>query len=252
MAFKPRSRTTFGIPPKTPATEVSLDTRSFVRQAPAQLRDKPCNTVQQRLWMDITDLDTTNLEKTDEKYDSNMWKNFKFVRSNVSAGSLARTNSRSTSKKSELPRAVEPKVDEDKIIKGMVADMYPLRIPKASTIGHNTYDKFLNEAKLRDQKRKTIDHQFGRTQEYQGKVLRIKSECRAPPINLEGEIIPPDDFRKYPQRPVVMEEDTWFYQKPLSYVAQTSRPYTGSPSSVFRYGTPWKRGLTGRGPYPGQ
>ncbi|XP_031572517.1 uncharacterized protein LOC116306581 [Actinia tenebrosa] len=248
MAFKPRSRTTFGIPPKKPASEVCLDTRSFVRQAPLKLRDKPCSTVQQRLWMDITNLDTTNLEKTDEEYDSNMWKNLKFVRSNVSAGSLARTTSRASSKKAELPRAVEPKVEEDKRIRGMVADIYPLRIPKASTIGDNTYNKFLNEAKLRDKKRNTIERQFGRTQEFQGKVLRIKSECRAPPINVEGEIIPPDDFKKYPQ--MVMEEDSWFYQKPLSYVAQTSRPYTGSPSSVFRYGTPWKRGLTGKGSYP--
>lgn len=247
MAFKPRSRTTFGIPPKIPSSEVILDTRSFVRQAPSLLRDKPCSTAQQRLWMDVTDLDTTNIDKIDDEYNSNMWKNFKFVRSKASAGNLERKSGISSSKRKViLPVHNKPNVDKDPHVRNMIADTYPLRLPKPSNIGQNTYGKFLNEAKLREQKRQRIGLQLEKTQNFQERVLKIRSECRAPPINVEGEIIPPLEFKKYPHKVVDFIDEAEFDVKPLSYVAQTARPYTGSPGSALRSGgSPWRQGLKG-------
>lgn len=249
MSFKPRSKTTFGIPPKIPASEVILDTRSFVRQAPATLRDKPCNTAQQRLWIDITDLDTTNIEKTDDEYNSNMWKNFKFVRPKASAGSLAHSRGISTPKRHKvinLPSHRKPNVDEDPAVRNMIADTYPLKLPKPSKIGGSTYSKFLNEANLREQKRQRIGLQLAKTQGLQDRVLRIRSECRAPPVNIEGEILPPPEFKKYAHKVSVeyIEDETMLEPKPLSYVAQTARPYTGSPSES-RAASPWKHGVRG-------
>ena len=242
MAFKPRSKTTFGIPPKIPASEVILDSRSFVRQAPSALRDKPCSTTQQRLWMDVTELDTSNIEQTDEQYDSNMWKNFKFVRSKASAGSLARSSSNSISK---LPKYEKPSVHQDPHIRAMVADIYPLKLPKSSNIGGNTYDKFLNEAKLREEKRQRIGLQLERTQDFQERVLKIRSECRAPPIDFEGGIIPPSDFRKYPQRAVALYIDDayWLDPKPLSYVAQATDRQDRYLNAGNRLGDRWADGL---------
>lgn len=249
MSFKPRSKTTFGIPPKIPTSEVILDTRSFVRQAPTELRDKTLNTAQQRLWIDITNLDTANIDKTDEEYNSNMWKNFKFVRSKASAGSLARSSGISTPKKHikiTAPSHNIPNVESDPRVRHMIAESYPLKLPKPSRIGGSTYAKFLNEANLRDEKRQRIHLQLSKSQEPQERVLKIWSECRAPPLGVEGEILPPPDFKKYPYKSLeYIEDEAWIDPRHLSYVAQTSRPYTGSPGSA----SPWKHGVRGNQQY---
>lgn len=247
MAFKPRSRTTFGIPQKNPASEVILDSRSFVRQAPISLRDKSCSSTQQRLWIDVTDLDTTNIESIDDEYNSNMWKNFKFVRSKASAGSLERKSGTSTSRERIiLPVHKKPNVNKDPHVRRMIADTYPLKIPKPSSIGQNTYDKFLNEAKLREEKKQIIGLQLSKNQGFQNRVLKIRSECRAPPINLEGEIVPPIEYKKYPHKAIDFIDEAELDVKPLSYVAQTTRPYAGSPESDFRpTWSPWRQGVKG-------
>ncbi|KAJ7370948.1 hypothetical protein OS493_028559 [Desmophyllum pertusum] len=91
MAFSPRSKTTYGLPlRKESPTELTYDLKSFVRQAPHDERDKPPNTAQQRLWLDITHMDTSQLQQIDDDYNSNMWKNFKFVRPKHSANFATR------------------------------------------------------------------------------------------------------------------------------------------------------------------
>ncbi|EDO49159.1 predicted protein [Nematostella vectensis] len=252
MAFLPRSRKTFGIPVRRqPVPEVLMDTRSFVRQAPCLLPHRTTNTVQQRLWLDITELDTTNIEHKDEQYNSNMWKNFKFVRSKQSAAESSKTLSPQPKErilKQGDARLIDMETDHH--VRGNIADIYPLKVPHPSRIGDNTYDKFLGEAKLTERKRNRIARQLQNSQDFRIRQMKIRSECRAPPLNWEGEIVPPQTFRRYPHRfNYDQEEDE--QKLSYSYVSKNTRPYTGSPGSEYqRYGTPWKDGLRGRKPPP--
>ena len=230
MAFCPRSKTTFGLPSrKEPPSELSFDFNSFVRQAPYDERDKPLNTAQHRLWMDITDLDTSKLQQIDDQYNSNMWKNFKFVRPKHSAN-YGQQNTSAASK-------------------GMIAEIYPLTLPKPSSIGENTYHKFLRETKLPQVKQKIVGWQKQRRQELQSRTLKVESECRAPPTDWEGNILPPANFKRYPRNESIFSADEWQYVYP-SYSSPTPGKHYTLPNSPYsRQGTPWHYGLRVRRPH---
>ena len=229
MAFSPRSKTTFGLPPKKMLpTVTSLELHSFVRQAPCEERDKPPNTAQHRLWLDITRLDTTTLNNIDDKYNSNMWKNFKFVRSKHSANEGEQTQLRTSAE--------------------MIAELYPLQAPKSSSVGENTYHKFLQEVKFPERKQNTAAWQKLGKQELQSRRLKIRSECRAPPLDWEGRIVPPTNFKRYTRPlPSVFSEhwDVCFSSFPDAQ--QMYSPHYSSPYPCL--GTPSRYGLRVRGPY---
>lgn len=231
MAFCPRSKSTFGLPSsKDPPSEDTFHFRSFVRQAPYDERDKPLNTAQQRLWLDITHLDTTRLQQIDDKYNSNMWKNFKFVRSKHSAR-YGEQNSPAASQ-------------------GMIAEIYPLSLPKPSSIGEHTYHKFLQETKLPQKKQKIIGWQKQGRQELQSRALKVQSECRAPPTDWEGNILPPANYKRYPRPERIFSADDWQYICPsYNSPALTKTLYTQPNSPYSRQGTPWNYGLRVRRPH---
>ena len=231
MAFSPRSKTTFGLPLRNESpSELTYDLKSYVRQAPYDERDKPPNTAQQRLWLDITHVDTSQLQQIDNDYNSNMWKNFKFVRPKHSANFGARNS---------VPSSP-----------GMIADIYPLTVPKPSRIGNNTYQKFLQEVKLLPQtKQKIIGWQKQGRQELQSRTLKVQSECRAPPTDWEGNILPPANYRRYPRPESILSADD-FVQCYPSYSSPAPRKVRSIPSSSVysRQGTPWHYGLRVRRP----
>lgn len=233
MAFSPRSKTTFRLPlRKESPSELTFDLNSFVRQAPHDERDKPPNTAQQRLWLDITHLDTSQFEQIDDNYNSNMWKNFKFVRPKHSAD-------RDGGRKS-LQSPV-----------GMIADIYPVSVPKPSRIGENTYQKFLQEVKLPQTKQKIVGWQGQGRQKLQSRTLKVQSECRAPPIDWEGNILPPANYKRYPRPETILSTDD-FVQFYPSYNSPFPRKILSSiPSSSLysRQGTPWHYGLRVRRPH---
>ena len=232
MAFSPRSKTTFGLPlRKEPPSEVAFDLNSFVRQAPHDERDKPLNTAQHRLWLDMTHLDTAKLQQIDDKYNSNMWKNFKFVRPKDSANYGERNS----------PEAS----------KGMIAEIYPLTVPKPSSIGKNTYHKFLQETKLPETKQKIIRWQKQGRQQLQSRALKVKSECRAPPTDWEGNILPPTNFKRYPRPESRWSADDWQYVYPSYSITPAPRKvlYTLPNSPYSRQGTLWHYGLRVRRPH---
>lgn len=235
MAFSSRSKTTFGLPPrKESPSELTFDLNSFVRQAPHDEKDKPLNTAQQRLWLDITQLDTTQLEKIDDKYNSNMWKNFKFVRPKDSADRERGRNSL------QYPDGIY-----------MIADIYPLSVPKPSRIGDHTYQKFLQEVKLPPTTQKIVGWQKKGKQEIQSRTLQVQSECRAPPLDWEGNILPPAKYKRYPRMDTLLSPDQFVAFYP-SYSSPFPRKIPSMPSSslysLSRQGTPWHYGLRVRRP----
>lgn len=233
MAFSPRSNTAFGLPPrKESPLELAFDLNSFVRQAPHDERDKPLNTAQQRLWLDITHLDTTQLEQIDDDYNSNKWKNFKFVRPKHSAD-------RERGRKSLQSPA------------GMIADIYPLSVPKPSRIGDHTYQKFLQEVKLPPTIQKVVGWQKQGKQELQSRTLKAQSECRAPPLDWEGNIIPPAKYKRYPRM------ETFLSDEFVPFYSSYSTPFprkihsirSSSLYSPSRQGIPWHYGLRVKRPH---
>ena len=227
MAFSPRSKTTLGLPTrKEPASAFEFDLRSFIRQAPNDDRKKPENTAQHSLWLDITRHDVSNLQNIDDQYNSNMWKNFKFVRTQHSGRRISKQAS-----------------------KGTIADIYPLTLPKPSSIDENTYGKFLQETKFPVKKQKILDlQQQGTRQILQSRTLKVHSECRAPPIDWEGNILPPANFRKYPRRRSIYSTDDWeyIYRSYTSPAVSRKINYTLPNSPYSREGTPWHYGVRGR------
>lgn len=231
MAFCPRSKATFGLPlRKEPSSEVAFDLNSFVRQAPYDERDKPLNTAQHSLWLDITHLDTSKIQQIDDKYNSNMWKNFKFVRPKHSANYGDRNPQQAS--------------------KGKIAEIYPLTLPKPSRIGENSYHKFLQETKLPQNKQKIVGWQKQGRQEFQSRTLKVQSECRAPPIDWEGNILPPANYKRYPSPQSNLSADNWQYLYPSYSLPAPRRMQHTLPNSPYaRQGTPWHYGLHVRRPH---
>ena len=230
MAFSLRSRTTFGLPQRNDRPlELAFDLNSFVRQAPYDERDKPINTAQHRLWLDMSHLDTSTMQQIDEKYNSNMWKNFKFVRPRHSANYG----------KQSSPEAS----------RGLIAEIYPLTLPKPSSIGENTYHKFLQETKLPKNKHKIVGWQKQGKEHFQSRILKVKSQCRAPPIDWEGNILPPTNYKRYPRPQSDFSNNDWQYLYPsYSSPAPSKMQYTLPDSPYSRQGTPWRYGLRVRRP----
>lgn len=158
-----------------------------------------------------------------------MWKNFKFVRPKHSANFATRKS---------VPSSA-----------GMIADIYPLAVPKPSRIGKNSYHKFLHEAKLPQAKQKIIGWQKQGTQELQSRTLKVQSECRAPPTDWEGNILPPPNYKRYPRPESILSTDDYFqgYPSYSSPVPKRVRSITSS-SLYSRQGTPWHYGLRVRRP----
>ena len=192
---------------------------SFVRQAPVDERDKQANNAQQRLWLDMTE-EGFDLTQVDDNYNSNMWKNFRFVR--------ARSSTAAQGKVRDTTQA-------------LVADAYPLALPRPSSIGGNTYHKYLQESKLGERKRYRIEAtlQKGGRREQEKTHLKLRSDCRAPPTDWEGNILPPENFRRYP-RPMLLDEAEDY--SPLPYTNCTFVASSPTPS-YSRSGTPWRYGL---------
>ena len=230
MAFSPRPKASLGIPTRAePVSDSRLEARSFFREAPCSYRDKPPNTTQHRLWLDISAIDITEMEKMDKDYNSNLWKNFRFVRSGKTLkGSGSKTN---------ISVPVVLKTDHERAFRDDVAKNYPLKIPKPSRVGEHTYEKFIGLARFSDEKRKTIQLHTKKTQNLEKKELKIRSECRAPPLDCEGHLLPPANFKKYPKF-VEWKDET--EDRPLPYTTTGRNNYTIGRSKMHTAQSSWR------------
>ncbi len=82
-----------------------------------------------------------------------------------------------------------------------VSTLYPINIPSPSQIGMNTLSSFYQENKRNMFKTdKTYKLAVARSENEATimKYLRLKSEMRNPPLDYNGNILPPKNFKIYP------------------------------------------------------
>jgi len=141
--------------------------REFTNQHP---------TVEQRLWTEAGKYEAPFPARPDTSYNSNIWRNFrKQFGLNFSA--------------------------EGRKVTDIIAAMYPLNIPAPSNVGDNSFEKYIKETKLfQDEKRKNLAIRRTKTEVNEFKQLKYKSDGRHPPINDKGNILPPENYKKYAQR----------------------------------------------------
>jgi hypothetical protein len=108
-------------------------------------------------------------------FDSNIWRNFR-----NSAGVMGQ-------RKSTVSEAI--------------SEMYPINIPSPSQVGSHTLAKYYEENKKNLFKvHKNYSQAVAKADKEATimKFLRLKSEMRNPPMDWDGNIIPPRNFVKYP------------------------------------------------------
>lgn len=90
---------------------------------------------------------------------------------------------------------------EGRKIGDIIATMYPLNIPAPSRVGAHTFDKYLRESKVfRNEKFEALAINRTRADVKDFKRLRVKSDARNPPLDELGNILPPENFKKYEHR----------------------------------------------------
>lgn len=132
-----------------------------------------------QLWLEAGKLDKMNLkiEQPDPEvtFSSNMWRNF---------------------------RATSGLTEEKKnSVTASVSSLYPITIPCPSQVGSNTLSNFFDQNRYNMFKTdKTFNLAVARVENEATfmKFLRLKSELRNPPLDYDGSILPPKNFKKYP------------------------------------------------------
>ncbi|XP_069484600.1 testis-expressed protein 52 [Ambystoma mexicanum] len=126
-------------------------------------------------WVDISRLPPLFPLRPDKPYDSNLWR--RLTSGNLSDESVSRTSHKS-------------------------ACGSPIKsIPPPSRMTENTFLKFLSSRVLfLDEKRR--EQVISRTEKElkESERLILRSECRDPPRDSTGNILPPKDFKRYPVR----------------------------------------------------
>ncbi|WAR02938.1 TEX52-like protein [Mya arenaria] len=161
--------------------------RLAVRKPPKTMLNIECNhylrsntetfahghpTVEYKLWLEAGKHDAPFPQRPDESFNANVWRNFRRQYGfHTSAGG----------KMSDI-----------------IAAMYPLNIPSPSKVGQQTFEKYIRETRLfNDDKFKSMAMSRTKADLEEFRKLRIKSMSRNPPIDEQGHILPPENFKKY-------------------------------------------------------
>lgn len=135
-----------------------------------------------RLWLEAGKLDKLNFKveqaDPDVTFNSNLWRNF-----------------RSTSGLMESSRS---NVSE------AISTLYPISIPSASQVGSNTLSNYFEQNRYNMFKNdKSYNLAVARVENEATfmKYLRLKSELRNPPLDYDGSVLPPKNFKTYPPVP---------------------------------------------------
>lgn len=134
-----------------------------------------------QLWLEAGKMDKANYRSATAdpavSFDSNMWRNF---RNSVGVFSAKKRSS---------------------TVSEAISEMYPLNIPAPSQVGRNTLAKYYeNNRRGLFKTEKQYDLAVKRADKEASvmKYLRLRSEMRNPPLDWDGQILPPKNFVKYP------------------------------------------------------
>lgn len=129
-----------------------------------------------KLWLEAGKYDSPFPPHPDPNFNSNIWRNF---RKEYGFQTTA----------------------EGRRIGDIIATMYPLNIPAPSKVGSHTFDKYLRETKIfRNEKFQALAINRTKADVQDFKRLRIKSDARNPPLDEIGNILPPENMKKYEHR----------------------------------------------------
>ncbi|KAF6019545.1 TEX52 [Bugula neritina] len=151
----------------------------------------------------------------DSNYNSNVWRNFK---KNFSFN--LNTAGRSVSESAAIA--------------------HPIAIPKPSKVGDYTFNRFIREtpALIKDERVRSIATCRTAVDEHMMEQLKIKSYNRYPPIDVNGNIIAPEHYKKHPHyfKPIANLPTTEYLVAQLKMAPPSPYGYHESP---FKY-TPKK------------
>lgn len=163
---------------KAPKTILNIEANHISRTS---IRNHPHPIVpllEYQLWLEAGKMKQNyRSEKNDPSVDfnSNIWRNFR-----SSCGF-------DTSKKGNVSESISL--------------LYPVNIPPASKVGDYTLSSYFKQNKRKYFKKdKTFELALAKVErdDALGKFLRLKSDVRNPPIDVNGNILPPSNFKKYP------------------------------------------------------
>ena len=163
---------------KAPKTILNIEANHVARTS---IRNHPHPIVpllEYQLWLEAGKMKQNyRSQKNDPSVDfnSNIWRNFR-----TSCGF-------DTTKKGNVSESISL--------------LYPINIPPASKVGDYTLASYFKENKRRLFKAdKTYELAMKKVErdDALAKFLRLKSDVRNPPIDINGNILPPSNFKKYP------------------------------------------------------
>lgn len=143
--------------------------------------------------LDKANLRSTNAD-TNVNINSNLWRNFCASVGIQPTG----TSHQPLTSRDKSPR--RPRVTE------AVATLYPINIPMPSRLGSNTLSKYYEQNKrdlFANDKSFGVARERVEKEDARMKFLRLKSEMRNPPVDWQGNILPPSSFKKYPNSSAV-------------------------------------------------
>ena len=164
---------------------LKIETRQLTREAKQTTKSyrdlKPL--IEYQLWLEAGKLDKANFkshssnENANICFQSNVWRNFK----------------QSCGLKSATTGSTSGTITES------IASLYPMNIPVPSQLGSNTLAKYYRDNNLSSVKNnesliKKLDKEAALM-----KYLRLKSELRNPPMDMNGRILPPANYNNYQQ-----------------------------------------------------
>lgn len=131
-----------------------------------------------QLWLEAGKMDKTIIKSINSSeglsFNSNIWRNYR------SSAGLYEENKNG--------------------LRESIACLYPLNIPPPSQIGPNTLQRYFEQNKSLFRSEEGFKQAMEKVDKEATlmKYLRLKSEVRNPPLDFDGNILPPKNFKKYP------------------------------------------------------
>lgn len=164
---------------KPSANSLTIETNRLKRDMKRDI-NQITPLLEYQLWLEAGKLDKISFknEKADPNvsFNSNMWRNFRHTSGLIDEN-----------RKSNVSEAI--------------STLYPINIPMPSQVGSNTLSTFYEQNRY---------NMFGNDKSFNLAVarveneatfmrfLRLKSEIRNPPLDYDGSILPPKNFKTYP------------------------------------------------------
>lgn len=134
-----------------------------------------------------------------------MWRNFCSTVGLQSTSGLAASNrnSNNTTNNVGIGRNSQKSPRQSHVVTEAISTLYPLNIPMPSRLGSNTLSKYYEQNKRQlfaNDKSFVVARERVEREDARMRFLRLKSEMRNPPLDWQGNIMPPSSYKKYPSK----------------------------------------------------